>query len=88
VNIIESTTNAMQALEGDEFETITWTPYGIAKLINQLFSDLGSDKQIPPQQMYNYARNGMIVKGYKGKEFSAEQAAAYAVKYVSKHLNK
>lgn len=87
VNIIESTTQAMQALEGDEWESITWTPYGIAKLINQLFQDLGSDKQIPPQMMYNYDRNGMIVRGQKNrKTYTAEEVGAFAVKYVSKHV--
>jgi hypothetical protein len=89
MNIIETISNAAEVLEGDEWQSITWTPYGIAKLINQTFQDLGSDKQIPPQMMYQYAAKGMIVKGEKGrKTFTAEEVGAFVIRYVSKHIEK
>lgn len=42
----------------------TYTPYGIWKVLNEILKANGRD-EIRPQMMYNYARNGMIVKGAK-----------------------
>ena len=43
----------------------SYTPYEISKVLNQILKDSGSDRTIRPQMMYNYARNGLIVRGEK-----------------------
>lgn len=65
------------------------TPYGIHSVINNTFKILNIDIEIRPQMMYNYDRNGMIVKGKKGvKEYSHDEVKAYAIKFVNKRINK
>lgn len=64
----------------------TITPYKLHNIVNGAFEALGSDKRIPPQMMYNYSRNGMLVKGQKGiKALTKEQAKAFATKFVNKY---
>lgn len=41
-----------------------YSAYGIYKILNQILIENGS-KEIRPQMMYNYARNGLIVRGEK-----------------------
>lgn len=65
----------------------TITAYKIAKVINGVFETVGNEKRIPPQMMYNYSSKGMIVKGYKGKEYTFDQTVEYVMKYTSKHVN-
>src|SRR3954468_3402119 len=84
VETIEATIEGLLeiAFEGNE----TVTPYRIAILINGAFEVLGSDKRIPTQYMYNYDRNGMIVKGKKGaKAYTVDEVRAFMTKYVNKH---
>jgi hypothetical protein len=42
-----------------------YSAYEIAKVLNKILSDSGSERTIKPQMMYNYARNGLIVRGEK-----------------------
>jgi len=42
-----------------------YTGYGIATLLNRILKETGSVKEVRPQMMYNYLRNGMVVKGQK-----------------------
>jgi DUF4097 and DUF4098 domain-containing protein YvlB len=65
----------------------TITAYKIATIVNGVFKVTGTDKQIPPQMMYNYSRNGMIVKGVKGaKTFNEAEVTAFVTKYVNKYI--
>lgn len=43
----------------------TYSAYEIAKIINRILKDSGSERTIKPQMMYNYLRNGMIVPSEK-----------------------
>lgn len=68
-------------------ESATVTPYKIATIINGTFKVLGVEKQIPTQMMYNYDRNGMIVKGKKSvKSYDKDEVTAFVTKYVNKYL--
>jgi hypothetical protein len=63
------------------------TPYGIAKVINGVFKATETDKEIPSQMMYNYSRNGLVVKGKKGcKEYTHEETVAFVTKYTAKYI--
>jgi len=74
----------VQAAFGTD-ETIT--PYKIATVINGVFRIMGAEKRIPTQMMYNYDRNGLIVKGKKGaKAYTRDEVTAYVTKYTNKHL--
>lgn len=74
----------VQSLTEDMGESIT--PYAIHRVINSTFEVLGVQKEIRPQMMYNYDRNGLIVKGSKGiKKYTNLQVQEFAVKYVTKH---
>lgn len=72
-----------------KIETKEITAYGIHTVINNTFKILGIDIEIRPQMMYNYARNGMIVKGQKGtKTYNKNEVIEFAVKFVEKRVNK
>lgn len=66
-----------------------YTPYEISKVLNEILKANGK-KEIRSQMMYNYARNGMIVKGQK--IFGAElrkitkvEVATFLTRYLNKH---
>jgi hypothetical protein len=42
----------------------TFTPYAAAAVVNGILSELGLDKVLPPQMIYNYT-TGQIKKGKK-----------------------
>jgi hypothetical protein len=63
------------------------TAYKIHNIINGAFKVLGIAKVVPPQMMYNYDRNGLIVKGKKGvKRYTADEVYAFVTKYVNKYI--
>ena len=67
-------------------DNTTVTPYKVATIINGAFEVLGVAKVIPTQMMYNYARNGLIVKGKKGaKAYTQSEVTAFVTKYVGKY---
>jgi hypothetical protein len=71
-------------------ETEGVTAYQIATLINEKLIAAGLDK-IRPQMMYNYSRNGMIVKGQKGDmshRYTVAEATTYAETFATKRINK
>lgn len=70
---------------GDD-ETIT--PYKIHKIINATFKVVGFEKQIPPQMMYNYSRNGGINKVKGAKLYTKDEVIVFVSKYVHKMINK
>jgi hypothetical protein len=66
-----------------------FTPYKISTFVNKVFEVSGLDKRIPPQMMYTYVKNGLIVKGVKDrKSYTVEETVAFVTRYTSKHLNK
>jgi hypothetical protein len=68
-------------------ENATVTPYKIATVINGTFEALGNEKRIPTQMMYNYDRNGLIVKGKKStKAYDMDEVTKYVTKYTSKFV--
>lgn len=72
------------------FEGVTTiTSYKLASIINGIFKVVGFDKQIPPQMMYNYSKNGMIngTKDMKQK-YNKDEVTKFVTKYIKKQLNK
>lgn len=62
-----------------------YTSYGISTVLNQILVANGSDK-IRPQMMYNYARNGLIVKGEKIfgaslRDFTTNEVMEFLIRY-------
>jgi len=62
-----------------------YSAYGIHTVLNQVLVANGLDK-IRPQMMYNYARNGLIVKGAKIfgqslRNFTKDEVAEFIVRY-------
>lgn len=65
------------------------TAYAIHTVINKALEVFNSNIQIRPQMMYNYARNGMIVKGHKGtRTYTQDEVIAFATKFVEKRVTK
>jgi hypothetical protein len=82
----EATELSLEEIVRELVTTETNSPYGIAKIINQVFEVTGNDKRIPPQMMYNYALKGMIVKGEKGRKvYTRDETVTYVTKYTGKH---
>jgi|SRR5689334_4531858 len=67
------------------------TAYKIATYVNKVFIITHTEKQVPTQMMYNYTRNGMIVKGKKGSakeiRYTNEEAVAFVTKYTQKYIS-
>jgi len=67
------------------------TAYVVWKIVTGAFKVLGVEKNVPSQMMYNYTRNGMIVKGKKGSakeiRYTKDEVKAFATKYVTKYAN-
>jgi len=63
------------------------TAYKIAKIVNAVFAAYEFDKTIPPQMMYNYAKNGMInkIKDMK-QQYAKDQATAFVIRYTKKQM--
>jgi len=64
--------------------------YGIATVLNRIVKANGSGKSVRPQMMYNYARNGMIVRGEKIfgetlRTFTKIEVAEFVMKYCSRN---
>lgn len=99
IEIVDENTNEtftieeiVESLATDE----AYSAYGVHVIINKSFQVLEIDKQIIPQMMYNYSRNGMIAKkdmevNEKGKKINKDhtytqaEVRAFVTKYVSKH---
>lgn len=93
VEDVETEEITVDSVIGELTETVfgtdgTISPYKVAKIVNAAFQALGVDKKIPPQMMYNYSKNGMLVKGIKGiKELDKDQVTAFVTKFVNKYAN-
>jgi hypothetical protein len=64
-----------------------FTAYQIAQLINAKLTAAGFE-QIRPQMMYNYDRNGMIVKGQKDVTKTRTFTMAETIEFVEKFTTK
>ena len=96
VEIEESEELTVESVVGELTETAFGTDeevtaYKIANVVNGAFKVLEIAKVIPTQMMYNYTRNGMIVKGKKGSakeiRYTKDEVKAFATKYVNKYAN-
>lgn len=67
---------------------ITITAYKIHTIINGTFKVVGFEKQVPPQMMYNYSRNGMINGVKNVKQYTREEVTKFVIKYVNKQMSK
>jgi hypothetical protein len=68
-----------------EIRTQDYTAYAVAVIINQILNDEGFDRQVPPQMMYNYTRNGLIAKRTKGQP---AKTVRYTATEVSEFVNR
>lgn len=68
----------------------SYSMYEIAKVLNEILRDSDSNKTIKPQMMYNYARNGMIVKNEKIfaetlRRITRDEVISFIVRYVERN---
>jgi hypothetical protein len=77
-NIDIIVTNGLEKFE----ENYSFSPYRIAIVYNEI-AKLSGLKEMRTQMMYNYARNGLIVKGEKNRlEFSKKEVSEFLVKFI------
>jgi hypothetical protein len=73
----------------DEANPAEWTPYTVHTIVNGAFEVLEHPRRIPPQMMYTYDNNGLIVKGVKkARRFTRDQVKAFATKFVTRQINR
>lgn len=66
-----------------------WTPYQVSTVVNKALEAVGTEYRVRPQMMYNYDRNGMIVRGSKDKKrFTEDEVIAFATRFVEKNQNR
>jgi hypothetical protein len=71
----------------DVTEDTLLTPYKIASLYNKGVAVLSDLPEMRPQMMYNYDRNGLIVKGVKGKKlYTKTEVREWMVRYLVRKL--
>lgn len=61
---------------------VTVTPYGAAKIVNELLKEKGIEKVLPPQMFYTYVKKGYI-PSTDGKITSTD-LATWVEKYITK----
>jgi len=66
-----------------------YTGYAIHKVVNRILQDAGREP-IRPQMMYNYLRNGLIVKGEKIfgetlRTVTNEEVVTFLVRYIDRN---
>jgi hypothetical protein len=65
------------------------TPYQVHNVVNTVLEVLGSAYRVRPQMMYNYDRNGLIVKGRKGsKRFTSAEVVGFVTRFVNRNISK
>jgi hypothetical protein len=87
------TIEEIRATEGEQL-----TPYEVFRIVQQAIAETGAVEaaaKLRPQMMYNYDRNGGIVKGYTqdsrnglAGRYSVEQADQFAERYIAKNRSK
>lgn len=73
----------------DELDpTALYSAYQVHVVLNRVLKANGVDG-VRPQMMYNYATNGLIVKGMKGlKRFTPQQVCDFVVRFVNRNVSK
>jgi len=66
----------------------TATPYMVHVVLNDRLAELELDRKVVPQMLYNYSRNGMIVKGDKRKGDEARYTRDEITEFVDRWINK
>lgn len=66
-----------------------YTAYGVSKVLNAILRDAGL-KEVRPQMMYNYLRNGLLVKGEKIfgenlRNVTNEEVLTFVGRYVERN---
>ena len=64
----------------------TYTMYGVAKVLNRVLVANGMEAK-RPQMMYNYARNGLLVRGEKIfgeslRDLNKSEVAEFVIRYA------
>jgi hypothetical protein len=67
----------------------SYTAYGVHTLLNRILASAGREP-IRPQMMYNYLRNGLLVKGIKIhgatlRTVTNQEVVTFLVRYTSKN---
>lgn len=63
----------------------SYTPYKLAKLVNELLDEANIMKELPAQMFYTYAKKGMFGNEKNTKIITREQAVSWVVKYFTKN---
>lgn len=85
---INRDSTSLVSAELNNYSSATLTLYQVAKIINKIFSNFGV-AEIRPQMMYNYSKNGLVVKGKRDSgPINKEEAAEFMIKFINKRLNK
>ena len=81
----------LEDLLGEQTE---WTAYQIHTILNKIFEQVGVPT-IRPQMIYNYARNGMLVKGesvakntYEARKYNKDEVVGFVARFATKHVQK
>lgn len=62
-----------------------FTLYQLAKAVNKAREEVGVEGTVRPQMIYNYARNGMVVRGRKSTEnVTRDQAQEFLTRYLDR----
>jgi hypothetical protein len=88
INIDDETKAAYLELLEDVLTEDTYTMYGLARVINTVLTANGA-AAIRPQMMYNYARNGLIVRGEKIfgenlRDLTKSEVAEFVIRYITR----
>lgn len=63
-----------------------YTAYAVATLLNEAYGELGIERTVRPQAMYNYAKAGRINGVKDAKVFSETEVQDFVTKMVMKDL--
>lgn len=80
--VFETVVARIEALVEDE----TTSAYGISKILNRFLRNAGVS-EVRSQMMYNYAKNGLIVRGEKIagetlREFTKREVAEFVARFL------
>lgn len=84
----ETTVSLEMSLE-KVFKSDMYTPYAISRDMNVYFTQNGISKEIRPQMMYSYDKNGLIVKGQKNrKKYTKKDVIQFVASYIRRNADK
>lgn len=67
----------------------TVTAYKVAKALNSKLKELGYDKSVPPQMIYNYMKEGRITgKKGTGQTPTVSEAKQFIANYIERYENR